>query len=109
MIITDNDTILAISGSLKREYRNKNISSDLNTKIFRREEMLERHKKELYLVDDKTLEVTYAISPIVVDGDAIGTVLIIGVNDSVDEIDYKVAHIASMFIKGHLEQYCKNW
>ena len=104
VVIADNDIILAVSGSLKREYRNKNISSELSTKIFRREEMLERHKKELHLVEDKKIEATYVVSPIIVDGDAIGTILIISTVDAVDEIDYKVAQIASRFIKAHLEQ-----
>ena len=104
VVITDNDTILAISGPLKKEYLNKNISSELESKINRREEMLEKHKKEFSLIEEKEMEGTYAISPIIVNGDTAGTVLIISTDDPVDEMDLKLAQIASKFLNSHLEQ-----
>lgn len=104
VIITDNDTILAISGPLKKEYLNKNISTELESKISRREEMLEKHKKNISLVEEKEIEGTYAISPIIVNGDTTGTVLIVSTEEPVDEIDLKLVQIASKFLNSHLEQ-----
>lgn len=104
ILIADNDTILAVSGPLKKEYLNKNISIDLEQKINRREEMLERHKKKLSIVDDKIEEVTYAVSPIIVNGDTIGLVMILSSEDPVDDTDLKLVQIASKFLNAHLEQ-----
>lgn len=103
VIITDTDTILALSGPLKKEYVNKNISASLENKINRREEMLERHKKKISIIEDKEIEATYAISPIVVNGDTVGMVMIFSVDDIVDEIDFKIVQIASKFLTTHLE------
>ena len=104
VIIADNDTILAVSGPLKKEYLNKNISVELENKIGRREEMLEKHSKEINLIEDKKIKGTYAISPIIVNGDTIGTVLIVSTEDFVDENDLKIVQIASKFLNTHLEQ-----
>lgn len=104
VIITDTDSILAISGPLKKEYLNKSISVELESKINRREEMLERHKKQINLTDDKTLEATYAVSPVIVNGDTIGLVMILSAEDIVDDIDLKLVQIASKFLNTHLEQ-----
>lgn len=104
VLITDNDTILAFSGPLKKEYLNKNISSEIETKINRREEMLERHKKTLSLIEDETIEATYAVSPVIVNGDTVGLVMILSTEDMVDDIDLKIAQIASKFLNTHLEQ-----
>jgi len=104
IIITDNDNILAASGISKKEYLNKSISVDLEQKINRREEMLERHKKKLSLIDEKEQELTYAISPIIVNGDTLGLVMIFSDNDPVDEIDFKLVQIAAKFLNSHLEQ-----
>lgn len=104
VIITDTDSILAISGPLKKEYLNKSISVELESKINRREEMLERHKKQINLTDDKTIEATYAVSPVIVNGDTIGLVMILSAEDIVDDIDLKLVQIASKFLNTHLEQ-----
>ena len=104
VIIADNDTILAISGPLKKEYLNKSISIDLEDKINRREEMLERHKKTISLTEDKNIEATYAVSPVIVNGDNVGLVMILSTDDVVDDIDLKLVQIASKFLNTHLEQ-----
>ena len=66
--------------------------------------MLEKHSKEINLIEDKKIKGTYAISPIIVNGDTIGTVLIVSTEDFVDENDLKIVQIASKFLNTHLEQ-----
>lgn len=102
VIITDNDTILAVSGPLKKELLGKVIGSDLENKLARREEMLEKHKKNLKITEED-LECTYAVSPIIINGDTIGLVMIVSKDEPVDEIDYKLTQIASKFLSNHLE------
>lgn len=102
VIITDNDSILAASGPLKKELLGKTIGSDLENKLTRREEMLEKHKKNIKITNED-LECTYAVSPIIINGDTIGLVMIISKEDPVDEIDFKLVQIASKFLSNHLE------
>ena len=103
ILITDTNSILAVSGPLKKELLNKSIGTDLESKIKRREEMLERHKKNLKITD-KELECTYAVSPVIVAGDVIGLVMIISTEDNVEDVDLKLAQIASKFLSNHLEE-----
>ena len=103
VIISDNNTILAASGNMKKEYLNKPISTELENKINRREEMIEKHNKSVSIIEDKPINATYAISPIIVNGDTVGTVMIFSEDKEVDDIDYKLVQIASKFLTSHLE------
>lgn len=103
ILITDTNSILAVSGPLKKELLNKSIGTDLELKIKRREEMLEKHKKDLKITD-KELECTYAVSPVIVAGDVIGLVMIISTEDNVEDVDLKLTQIASKFLSNHLEE-----
>ena len=102
VIITDNDSILAASGQLKKDLLGKNIGVDLDSKLTRREEMLEKHKKNIKITNED-LECTYAVSPIIINGDTIGLVMIISNENPVDELDFKLVQIASKFFSNHLE------
>lgn len=104
IIVVDTDTILAVAGPLKQEYLNKEISASLESSIKRRECMLETHTKDLKLVDDKVIECTYVISTIVVNGDAVGAVLILSTDDKVTETDERIVKIASQFLAKYLEE-----
>ena len=99
VLICDTDSIIAVSGDLKKQLLNKKIGSDLEVKLNRREEMLEKHKKLIKISDE--IECCYAVSPIIVNSDVIGLVMILG--DEVDETDLKLTQIASKFLTNHLE------
>lgn len=103
VIISDNDSILAVSGALKKEYLNQPISAYLETKINSREEIFETSKKKIELVDEKYIEASYAVSPIIVNGDTIGMVMILSTNEEITATDYKIVQILSNFFKSHLE------
>lgn len=104
IFITDNDTILAFSGPLKKEYNQKTISEELETKIKRRENMIEKHNKKIHLIEDKEEEGTYAVSPIIVNGDTAGIVMIFSKEEPVEEEDFKIVQIASRFLETHLSE-----
>ena len=103
IIITDTDKIIAISGSLKKDYLNKDLSEETSSLIKRRIEIIEKHKKPISVKENNEIEATYAISPIIVNGDSIGVVLILGIEEIVTESDFKIVKIASNFLKNHLE------
>ncbi|MEG2311428.1 MAG: stage V sporulation T C-terminal domain-containing protein [Bacilli bacterium] len=89
---------------MKKEYLNKPISESLFTSIKRRENIFEKHVKNISLVDDKLLDATYIISTIVANGDAIGLVIILSTGEVVDLVDDKIARITSKFLSKYLEE-----
>ena len=104
ILITDSNNIISFSGPLKKEYLNKNISDELISSIKRRENILEKHKKTLKLVNDKEINATYAINSVIVNGDSVGLVIIFSENEQIKEIDEKISGIASQFLSKYLEE-----
>ena len=104
IIITDTDSIIALSGPLKKEFLNQNISEELVFAIKRRQNILEKHKKSIKLTDKKAVEGTYVMNSIVVNGDVAGLVILLTEEDQIKESDEKIAQIASQFFTKYLEE-----
>ncbi len=104
IIITDTDSIIALSGPLKKEYLNKNISEELVFAIKRRQNILEKHRKPIKLIDEKEVEGTYVMNSIIVNGDVAGLVIIFTEEGIIKDTDEKIAQIASQFFTKYLEE-----
>lgn len=104
VFITDNDTILAFSGPLKKQYNQKPISEELETKVKRRENMIEKHNKKIHLIEDVEEEGTYAVSPIIVNGDTVGMVMIFSNDEIVEDETFRIVQIAARFLETHLSE-----
>ena len=104
VFITDTDTIIAGSGTLKKDYLNKSISNFIIKSINRREKILENHFKELNLINEEKIECSYILSTILVNAEAIGMIVIISEKDKLSEIEMQLANIVSTFITKYLEQ-----
>jgi len=102
VLITDVDKIIAFSGNLKKEYLKKEISDDLIERIKRREFILEKHNKPLYLVNDKSIECTYTVNTIIINGDAVGLIIIFSPDEKLSETDSKIIKIVSSFLERYL-------
>lgn len=103
VVITDNNTVIAFSGENKKKYLDKPISKQIDNYIQRRENILEKHKKELYLIEDEAINCTYAIKTIIANGDAMGLVIIFSEEEKTMEIDERIVQIASEFLSKYLE------
>lgn len=104
VLITDRDKVISSSGNLKSKYQGKNISKYLEEKLANRETVIEKSVKEVEFVDGQTEKCSYTISPIIMNGDAIGTVVIFTVSDSITDIEVKMANMASKFLGKHIEE-----
>lgn len=102
VIITDTDSVIAVSGSLKKEYNNQLLNDNMVSFISRRQSILEKYKKSLSIIDDKNLECTYVIKPIIVSGDVIGMLIILSLDEQINELDEKIAGIAVSFFNKYL-------
>ena len=104
VFITDTDIIIAGSGTLKKDYLNKSISNFIIKSINRREKILENHFKGLNLINEEEIECSYILSTILVNAEAIGTIVIISEKEKLSEIEMQLANIVSTFITKYLEQ-----
>jgi len=104
IIITDMDHIIAVSGDLKKEYINSDISDDLLSSIKKRENILEKYEKAIKIKHGETIVCTYVINSIICHGDAVGLVIILSENEKIAEIEEKIAQIAAQFLSKYLEE-----
>lgn len=104
VIITDHDLIISCCGDFKGNILGKPISDMLNNFIKRRESILEKYSKELVITDDYSLNCTYAINTIMVNGEPTGLVIILSDDSIVDINDMKISQIAANFLSKSIEE-----
>lgn len=103
IIITDNDTVIASAGKQKKDYLDKPISENLQISLSRRENILEKFEKPFKIIETKEEIGTYAISSIIVNGDAVGLVMVSSTEEPIGELEKKIVDIASEFLAKYLE------
>ena len=108
--ITDKDMVIAVSGGSKKEFLEQSISRDLEKII---------DDKEVYISkenNDKSIPITQndnkeritnsqVVYPIISDGDAIGSVILISKdsNTKMSDIEKKVVQSAASFLGSQME------
>lgn len=98
VIVCDKDKVIAVSGSLKKDYLGKNISEFTERSIERRDSFVERQKKIFSFVDGKEDLGYYSFSSIVSNGDTLGAVIIVSVETPISESEEKMATILSKLL-----------
>ena len=107
--ITDKDTVIAVSGGSKKEFLEQGISKDLEKIIDDKEIYIskENNDKSIPIVQNNIDRVKNAqvVYPIISDGDAIGSVILISkdVNTKMSDIEKKVAQSAASFLGSQME------
>lgn len=104
VIITDRDNIIAVGGSLKKEYNGKLISKYIESIINNRKSLFEKERKVIELVPNDKMEASYAISTIIANGDAIGVIIILSLDNEITENEERILNIASSFIGKLIEE-----
>lgn len=104
IFITDTDQIVAGSGPLKKDFLNKDISDSLIESIRRREKITENHFKNLNITKETTIECSYVMNTILVNGEAVGLILIISKDEKLGETEAQMSGIVASFMTKYLEQ-----
>ena len=108
-IITDRDHVIAIAGGSKKEYIEKRISPELERLIEGRNTYITDEEnnpiKVIYEEDDVEEFKSQVISPIVMQGDPIGSVVLISKEEdsAISELELKLAGVASGFLSKQME------
>jgi len=108
--IVDKDQIIAVSGSTnsKKEFLDKNISSDLEKAINQRN-VLSANRNEANFIpvleeDDPSTYSNQYIAPIIAEGDVLGAVLLLSPDKKMGEVEGKLASSAASFLGRQMEQ-----
>ncbi len=100
VFIINTDSFVSISGK-KKEYLNEPISNELITMINNRKEI--QNQNEIQMTEDNEVQENIAFSPIIVNGDAIGAIMIMS-EEEITENEFQILKIISSFLSKHIEQ-----
>ena len=106
--ITDRDQVLAVSGGMKKEGRQKGISEDLSRLLSRRETLTASRGDARFipiLAEENPEYLSETIVPILCEGDVIGSVILAGREEKsrMGETEKKLAATASGFLGKQME------
>lgn len=108
--ITDKDTVIAVSGGSKKEYLEQGISKDIERIMDDKEIYESRENNNISLPITNNNENTkknnsQVVYPIISDGDAIGTVILLSKDDKtkMNEVEKKVVQSAASFLGAQME------
>lgn len=105
VLICDRDSVIAVAGGSKKEYLNKNISESVEKVMADRSTVLETNETTISLVEGNEETLTsYTISPIIANGDPIGSVIIMSKDNTLGEVEKKAAETAAGFLARQMEQ-----
>lgn len=108
--ITDKDTVIAVSGGAKKEFLEQNLSNEVE-QIMEDKEVYTSNENDNIAVpitknDNKNRKFnSQIVYPIISDGDAIGTVILISkeANTKMNDVEKKVAQSAANFLGSQME------
>lgn len=110
--VTDRDTVVAVSGTSKKEFQDKPVSLDLE-KIMEDKKIVVANRNEdgkFYNIgkeeDDHTKYTAQVIAPIVSEGDAIGSIILLSrePNMKMGDTEIKISETAATFLGKQMEQ-----
>lgn len=102
VVITDRDSVLAVSGG-KKELLEKSITKEFEQCLEKRT-LIKENTKNLKITDNDNNLVQKAISPIICEGDIIGGIVMIARDETgkISETDAKLLAVASNFLGRHV-------
>jgi len=107
VIISDTDHIIAVSGGSKKDYIEKRIGKDLEKVIQEKISKMVTGKNEIFAItaDDNSPSgyESQILVPIVSQGDAIGSIVILSKDTSMGDTELKAAEIGASFLARQME------
>ncbi|RDW16858.1 stage V sporulation protein T [Oceanobacillus chungangensis] len=105
VLICDRDEVIAIAGESKKDYLNKNISSEMAKIIENRTQVFQEESSEFEIIDGNELQFnSYCIHPIIANGDPIGCVIMFSKEgDKLSKVEQKSLETAAGFLAKQME------
>lgn len=102
VIMTDTNNIIATNSKIKKQLLNKNISDYLISLIERKENFKELHLKKFNIAENYEVECSYAVNPIISNGDVLGLLIIYNENEKLDEDTINFLNLSTIFFENYL-------
>ncbi|WP_324822607.1 stage V sporulation protein T [Sinanaerobacter sp. ZZT-01] len=106
-VVTDTDQIIAVAGAPKKEFLEKRIAQTVETIIHEKTSRLFDQEEKLENITMETSEgseyQSYMIAPIISQGDAIGSVILMKKEGSIQDAEKKTAEIGAQFLARQME------
>lgn len=104
ILICDRDAYIAVAGSSKKDYLNKNISDLVEKTMEERTSVIITQQGEVALIDgiEETIS-SYTVGPIIANGDPIGAVIIFSKDSTIGEVERKAVETAAGFLARQME------
>lgn len=102
-IITNTDTFIAISGSLKKEYQDEPLSGQIIKGMHNRKDIFHPEEALIEMSEEKKETTSYIFCPIIASGDVIGSIMLLSKKEKVTESDLQTAKIVANFLAKHIE------
>ena len=106
-VITDRDSVIAVSGAPRRELMEKRVSRELEQIMEDRQTYLHRRgAQEVYLTDVGEKHLVSAAVPIISQGDLMGCVVFLAPESGAEpgETCIKLAQMSASFLGRHMEE-----
>lgn len=106
-MISDRDTIIAVSGGSKKEYLDKQIGNLVERSMENRKTLLESNSGTYEICKDMNETYgSYVVAPIIASGDPIGSVILINKDENtrMGQMESKMAETAAAFLAKQMEQ-----
>lgn len=106
-LISDRDTIIAVSGGSKKEYADKPIGELIESCMEERKVRTETTSGQYEIIKGHSETYSsFVIAPIIASGDPIGSVILISKNDGakMGDLEVKMAETAAGFLAKQMEQ-----
>lgn len=105
-IITDRDIVIAVAGASKKEYLEKPIGKIVEQSMESRRTIIETNQGNYSLIKDAYESYSsYVIAPIIAGGDPIGSVIVIGKDDTkIGVTEVKLVETSASFLAKQMEQ-----
>ena len=100
VFIINTDSFVSTSGK-KKGYLNEPISNELIAMINNRKEV--QNQNQIQMTEGKQEEENISFCPIIVNGDAIGAIMIMS-EEEITENEFQTLKIISSFLSKHIEQ-----
>ncbi|CAM5778159.1 MULTISPECIES: stage V sporulation protein T [Brevibacillus] len=107
VLISDRDSVIAVSGASKKEYMEKAIGSIVEKCLEERKTRLEKNAGTYEICRDYSENYgSFVVSPIVAGGDPIGSVILLTKSETtkMGDLETKMAETAAGFLAKQMEQ-----
>jgi len=101
VIVTDTDKIVAVGGTLKKKYLNTGVSEEIERMIERRDNFVERKKKNIEISPGVSEFGYYTVATIINNGDSIGSVIILSLDTPMLEQEEKLGSILANILSNY--------